>query len=313
MIPFAKCVKILKQDANGLLALYKPTSVLSHPNHDSSSNNGTTHNTSLIKGPYDYHGEFYSVPSAAIEGKEQCDVRIWLINRLDMATSGIVLASTSQAVSDAVKEELKMRRVHKIYSALVFNQSAHVAARKNQQPFTWTNDITVNKADNHIRTQGGSGSNYVTAETNVRIRSSQSSNRARDQQNGHCPLMMLDLEPLTGYSHQLRFQAAQHGYPIVGDAMYGDFRDNKKFKVNFQSHQINYLQPEQLDDPSVDINNVVINSKKPPQRNYFNRLFLHARKIELSYELGGIKYNFSVECPMPRVFDVAFKGTRRNR
>jgi tRNA pseudouridine32 synthase/23S rRNA pseudouridine746 synthase len=29
------------------------------------------------------------------------------------------------------------------------------------------------------------------------------------------------LEPLTGRAHQLRFELSRHGYPIVGDVLYG--------------------------------------------------------------------------------------------
>lgn len=306
MIPLAKGVRILKQDINGLLALYKPTSVLSHPNEDYSSLKPGKQ--SVIKGPYDGHGEYFSVQLATDDVKKQTNARIWLINRLDMATSGIILASTNQAVSDSVKNQLKLRNVKKFYSAIVFNQN--IAANLKVRTQTWINDISVNKTDNHIRTNHGNGTNSVTAETIVQVKRSQNKNNSKDIQNGHPPLVLLDLEPRTGYSHQLRFQAAQHGYPIVGDDIYGDFRGNKKLKANFQGHQLNYLSPEQLEDLTVDPIKTHINTRNPPARNYFNRLFLHCRKMDLSYELEGKIYDFSVECPVPRLFDAVYQGVR---
>jgi 23S rRNA-/tRNA-specific pseudouridylate synthase len=43
------------------------------------------------------------------------------------------------------------------------------------------------------------------------------------------PLALLQLEPATGRSHQLRVQCARRHLPIVGDATYGDFRANRDY------------------------------------------------------------------------------------
>jgi tRNA pseudouridine32 synthase/23S rRNA pseudouridine746 synthase len=32
---------------------------------------------------------------------------------------------------------------------------------------------------------------------------------------------MWDLNPVTGRSHQLRFDLSRHGFPIIGDTLYG--------------------------------------------------------------------------------------------
>lgn len=309
MIPFIKGVKILKQDINGLIALYKPTSILSHPKDIQDT---TSH--SIIKGVYDFNEECYSIHPVANDGVVQSVSKVWLINRLDLATSGIVLAATNQAVSDAVKEELRMRRVHKSYTALVFNNVPYASQQKLQQPFRWVDDISISKNGNSIRTKGSnntSASNIVTAETNVCIKSRQTRDDTWDKKNGHPALMELELEPLTGYSHQLRYQAAKQGYPIVGDPNYGDFRGNKNFKANFENHPLNYLTLEQLEDRAE--HEKYLGTKKIIRRNYFNRLFLHARKTELSYVLNGKKFAFSVECPVSRVFGVAYRGTRQPR
>ena len=308
MIPLSKGVKILKQDANGLLALYKPAAVLSHPNNG----NAMAHNArSVINGPYNFGGEYFTAPSTIVDGKEQDGQRIWLINRLDLATSGVILASTNQAVAEAVKEELKMRRVQKSYSALVFNQCLHIHPKKIGQSFSWVNNLSISKADNRIVTKGGSADNQVTAETKVHFTKIQNRDDARDRANDHFPLMMLDLQPLTGYSHQLRFQAAQHGYPIVGDPVYGDFRGNKRFRANFRDHLLNTVDPKHVDDDRIDYNTRTKNPTKS-FRNYFGRLFLHARKVEFTYELDGQMYEFSAECPLPRIFDAVYPGTFRS-
>ena len=41
------------------------------------------------------------------------------------------------------------------------------------------------------------------------------------------PMALLELQPKTGRTHQLRIQCANRGLPIVGDRTYGDFSKNR--------------------------------------------------------------------------------------
>ena len=87
-------VRVLKSDANGLFALYKPADVMSHPNDEKASKQ------SLINAPYDYEKEIFLVaPPKESTGNKPTP--IWLIHRLDSATSGIILVSTNAAVAKA--------------------------------------------------------------------------------------------------------------------------------------------------------------------------------------------------------------------
>jgi 23S rRNA-/tRNA-specific pseudouridylate synthase len=42
-------------------------------------------------------------------------------------------------------------------------------------------------------------------------------------------MSLLELEPKTGRTHQLRIQCSQRNLPIVGDRTYGDFEKNRAF------------------------------------------------------------------------------------
>jgi 23S rRNA-/tRNA-specific pseudouridylate synthase len=46
---------------------------------------------------------------------------------------------------------------------------------------------------------------------------------------GNFRYSLLQLHPLTGRTHQLRFQCASRGVPIAGDRIYGNFAFNKAF------------------------------------------------------------------------------------
>jgi 23S rRNA-/tRNA-specific pseudouridylate synthase len=186
-------------DPNGLAALDKPEGVLSHPN-----------------GPRD---EGRSLLRARYDPKEECfewtgrggPRRLWLINRLDSATSGLILGAASGELAREVRAQFQRRQVRKTYQALVFG-------KPRQSAETWKDLLDVKKQGGRIRTVAGSGN--VPAECRmVLVRAG----------SGPVRVSLIRLEPLTGRSHQLRVQSAKRGLPIVGDRTYGDFGANREF------------------------------------------------------------------------------------
>ena len=311
MLPFARGVEVLKVDANGLLALFKPAGILAHPNPQEWNK---TVIPSLIRAPYCFENESYRIKANPNDTEE---TPLWLLHRLDSATSGVILASTNKEVAEAVKLELKRRNVVKHYTALVFNNfiSSNKSSNQNiiRKPFHWRDDMFVEKKEGMLRALSLSrsqGNGYVTAESIAQIMSYQKY-PYWEKEKPNYSLMLMDLQPLTGYTHQLRYQSAQHNYPIVGDRTYGDFKANKQFKAHMNTHPFNYCDEVSLIEENLDyinIKNKAIEKKKLPNRNHFNRLFLHARKIELSYTLNGKKYDFTAEASIPKTFDAAMKG-----
>jgi tRNA pseudouridine65 synthase len=189
-VPLGRGVRLLERDPNGLAALEKPAGVLSHPNRAGEEPR------SLVNAPYTLEGEFYEWEGG----------RLWLLNRLDSATSGVILAATSAGLAVTIRRHFRERRVDKAYMALVFGAPG-------KAPDQWRDRLAVEKRGGTIRTgQGG-----IPAECRMSM--------ARSG-NG---LSLLRLEPLTGRSHQLRVQCARRGLPIVGDQTYGDFRKNREF------------------------------------------------------------------------------------
>lgn len=194
-LPLGRDVTVLHFDANGLAALNKPAGALSHPNAPGEEDR------SLLQAAYGMEEEYFHWNDAAGER------RLWLLNRLDSATSGVILVCADGELAAALKLHFREKRVRKIYQALVFGQPAAPIQ-------LWRDHLAVQRRGGHIRT---STQGHIPAECRM------SMVRARGGRS------LLRLEPITGRSHQLRVQCAKRGLPIVGDATYGDFARNREF------------------------------------------------------------------------------------
>ncbi len=197
-LPFGPGVRVIKADANGLCAVEKPEGILSHPN--SQKDRGR----SLLGTPYDSNDESYRIDG--VGGFE----RVWLLNRLDSATSGLILVALDKEVAGAVRRVFRDRKVRKIYQTLVFGH-----ARVSRQ--SWVDRMNVKGGQDSVRAVD---SGPLKAETDMR--------RLR-LIPGPPALSLLELIPHTGRTHQLRFQCGKHRLPVVGDQTYGDFRANREF------------------------------------------------------------------------------------
>jgi 23S rRNA-/tRNA-specific pseudouridylate synthase len=199
-VPFGPGVKRVAFDANGLGALDKPDGVLSHPNSPRDLHR------SLVRAAYDKEAECFEWKGPSGEPR-----KLWLINRLDSATSGLILAAADAALAREIRAQFQRRRVHKVYQAVVFG-------KPRQSAEAWRDVLRVNRQGGRIRTVAAGGN--LPAECRMTLVRSGS---------GPVRLSLLRLEPQTGRSHQLRVQCAKRGLPIVGDQTYGDFPANRVF------------------------------------------------------------------------------------
>ena len=200
-LPLGRGVTLIAHDANGLAAFNKPAGVLSHPNE------AKDEPRSLLTTPYIVDGEFFEWRQATWAEPQ----RLWLLNRLDSATSGVILAAASADLAGEIRAQFKRKQVRKVYHALVFGAP--------RQPMElWRDLLAVDKRAGQIRTAAHAG--HVPAESRMSVV------RVGRQQP---KVALLKLEPRTGRSHQLRVQCAKRGLPIVGDQTYGDFPRNREF------------------------------------------------------------------------------------
>ncbi len=198
-LPWAKGVRVVVCDANGLLAVEKPSGVMSHPNKRGEERRA------LLNAPYDMDAEVFRVSIG-----EGDPIEVTLLNRLDGATSGLVLLSLNRDLRDPVLKAFELKKVRKTYEALVFGMPRRGAP-------LWKDRLKVTKSEGGVRASAGGGG--LGAETKL---------VGVKPIPGPPLLSLLTLMPLTGRTHQLRIQTSKRGIPIVGDRTYGDFQKNKQ-------------------------------------------------------------------------------------
>ena len=150
-----------------------------------------------------------SVPGKGL-GKQDClSARVQkihpaalIVHRLDMATSGLMLMALGAATQTALSKLFETREVHKRYLAVVDGQ---MTTRPDWQLVDLP--IALDWPNRPLRIIHADG------------KPSQTRWRAL-QYDANTNTTRVELEPITGRSHQLRVHLKELGHPIVGDALY---------------------------------------------------------------------------------------------
>ncbi len=147
-----------------------------------------------------------------------------VLNRLDRNTSGIVLGSKSLKAANIISKALKERTLHKLYRAVVWGEYTGsdeilTAYLKKDSLTNSVNILDPSMSDENTR-------DYDIIKTGIRLI------ETRDHALGK--LSALDIELITGKTHQIRAHLSSLGYPIVGDPKYGDSLKDKKLGIKGQ-------------------------------------------------------------------------------
>ncbi len=200
--PYTQC-PILFEDTD-LLVINKPEGVLSHPNP------GTKSPASAFEGPYDLAERRFQTPQGPI----------WLIHRLDQDTSGVLLAAKNKKSVAACRNAFENRQVKKNYIALV--------SRRPMPPHgIWRDTLMENRSSGGIR----SAINYA-GKPNAFL------NYKMKEYFQKFNLSLLEIELLTGKTHQIRVQSTYRGHPVAGDRIYGNFTLNKELRAALDLHRM---------------------------------------------------------------------------
>ncbi|MEK6626162.1 MAG: pseudouridine synthase, partial [Bdellovibrionota bacterium] len=127
-----------------------------------------------------------------------------MAHRLDVETSGVILFAKTREARQCLDRLFKQHLMQKTYYGLVYGSSG---PEKSGKWHDYVNESVHNKLSRmEIVTTGGDTAitEYDVIEAGVGI-------------------SLLRFRPQTGRKHQIRAQAAFHGFPLVGDELYGPF------------------------------------------------------------------------------------------
>jgi 23S rRNA (cytosine1962-C5)-methyltransferase len=130
-----------------------------------------------------------------------------IIQRLDKETSGVLVFGKTPLANRSLTEQFAGRAVRKKYLLLTDRAP-------QERELTATSKI-IRAGERYVSAAHGE-----VAETRFEIRNPQSATRnlTTPPPAGGYELMA---EPRTGRTHQIRVHAAEHGFPILGDTLYG--------------------------------------------------------------------------------------------
>lgn len=160
-----------------------------------------------------------------------------IVHRLDMGTSGLMLLARGKAVERALSILFQQRRVHKRYQALV---AGKFRAESGEITLPLMTDW-VNRPRQKVCWEQGKPSltRYRVLEYDA----------ARDASR-------VDLEPVTGRSHQLRVHLQALGHPIWGDDLYASAEIHAKAS-RLLLHACAIAFPHPLTGEAVSVNSAV--------------------------------------------------------
>ncbi len=123
-----------------------------------------------------------------------------ILHRLDKETSGVLIFGKTPLANKSLTEQFTERRIRKKYLLLTDRKAP-------QKEFTVKTNLL------RIDEKYASRASGELAETKFTPIS--------DSKFGNSRLKMVSAEPLTGRTHQIRVHAAESGFPILGDTLYG--------------------------------------------------------------------------------------------
>jgi 23S rRNA pseudouridine1911/1915/1917 synthase len=229
-------VPVVYQDED-ILIVDKPSGLVVHP--AAGHADGTLVNALLGR-----HGESFG----GIAGVR----RPGIVHRLDRDTSGLLIVARNDAAQASVMAQLKARRVKKTYLALVLGSVAAAVGRI---------EAPIGRDPGH-RTRMAVVSSGRPSTTGYRV---------RERFEGWT---LLELDLVTGRTHQIRVHLAAIGHPVAGDPVYGSGTSRRG--------------PEGL-----------------------QRLFLHAWRLELTSPSTGRLIR--AEAPVPPELEQVLGGLRAAR
>jgi len=147
-----------------------------------------------------------------------------IVHRLDMATSGLLLFARGAEMQRRLSQMFREREIQKRYVAVVAGR-VELAAGEVDLPLIcdWPNRPRQ-KAD------------FATGKPSLTRYRLLAHDTSTDNTR-------MELEPITGRTHQLRVHMAAIGHPILGDALYGENTEGRAERLLLHASLLSFVHP----------------------------------------------------------------------
>lgn len=198
-----KAVSIVYEDEN-LMLLDKKPGLIVHPDEHYHFDSLIARVQHLLydRGEYDPKQEQSFAPA--------------LINRIDRNTGGIVMAAKNAETLRILNQKVKDRELDKTYLCVV-------CGRMEKKEGLLTGYLEKNEAQNRV---------YISQKPVPGGKSIRTKYRVLEEKS---EFSLLEVELLTGRTHQIRAHFAAIGHPLAGDGKYGKNAVNKKIGFPYQA------------------------------------------------------------------------------
>ncbi len=196
-------INVIYEDEN-ILLINKPAGLVVHEDNENTADTLINRVLSYLyqKGEYAPECENSFVPA--------------LVNRIDRNTSGIVIAAKNAESLRVLNQKVRDREIQKLYLCTVRGTPEPKAA-------TLTAYLKKIADENRVIISDTPKPGYLTIKTKYRVL----------ERRGELSLVEVDL--LTGRTHQIRAHFAHIGHALLGDGKYGDNAFNKRYGAKTQA------------------------------------------------------------------------------
>lgn len=194
-------LKILYRDED-LIAIHKPINLLVH------------------RSPIDKKETRFALQLL----RDQIGQYVYPVHRLDKPTSGVLLLGLSQAIAIALQKDFEQRNIEKKYKAIVRGFTPETLEISNPVK------SVVDRFDKKSKTQ----KNREPKPANTVLKTIEQYEIPFEVDKYPVSrYSYVELIPLTGRRHQLRYHMKHISHPIIGDAKYGKSKHNLFFEKQF--------------------------------------------------------------------------------